>query len=68
LKKISRVLVAPQRVLSIILMTRIAKFENEEVIAFQSYGIVKLAPPPVPLFVVFSALIYGTISKIIREL
>jgi len=62
-----RVLAAPQRVLSIILITRSAKFENKEVIALQSYGIVMLAPP-VPLFGVFTALIYGTISKIGREL
>jgi len=35
-------------------MTRSAKFENEEVIALQSYGIVKLAP--LFLYLVFSPL------------
>jgi len=48
-------------------VTRSAKFENEKVVALQNYGIVKLAPP-VLLFAVFTALIYGTISKIGREL
>jgi len=44
-------------------MTRSAKFENEEVIALQRNREVDA-----PLFGVFTALIYGTISKIGREL
>jgi len=51
-----RVLAVPRRVLSIILMTRSAKFENALVITLQIFGIVKLPPRPPFLYLVFSPL------------